>query len=87
MCIMRTTVAIDDQLLAQAKQRARELGVSLGTVVDDALRRDLNRRADQGERPAIPVFVGTGVRPGVDLTSNRAIQELLDEDLMLTQLR
>ena len=32
--IMRTTVSITDELLAAAKLRARELGVSLGEVID-----------------------------------------------------
>jgi len=32
--------------------------------------------------PPIPVFRGgTGPRPGVDLTSNRGLHEVLDEDL------
>jgi Ribbon-helix-helix protein, copG family len=84
---MRTTVAIDDHLLARAKRRARERGVSLGTVIEDALRRDLNRSVRTDDRPPIPVFAGTGVRPGVDLTSNRAVRELLDDDRSLTELR
>ena len=38
---MRTTVSISDELLAAAKRKARELGVSLGEVIDAALRREL----------------------------------------------
>lgn len=84
---MRTTLSIDDHLLEQAKLRARSRGVSLGTVVEDALRRDLSRGGDGPQRPTIPTFVGTGVQPGVDLTSNRALRELLDEDVTFDQLR
>lgn len=76
---MRTTVAIDDELLQAAKQRAAERGQTLGSVVEEALRRELGRR--EGTPVALPVFTGgTGPAPGVDLLSNRALHELLDED-------
>jgi hypothetical protein len=85
---MRTTVAISDELLAAAKRRARERGQTLGDVVDAALRRELADPAPVGERPDIPVFRGgTGPRAGVDLTSNRALHEALDEDVALDSRR
>ena len=81
---MRTTVAISDELLAAAKRRARQRGQSLGSVIEDALRRELASAADDASRPAVPVFDGgTGPRPGIDLRSNRALHEVLDEDLEL----
>lgn len=84
---MRTTIAIDDQLLLAAKQRARERGQTLGQVVEDALRRLLAGPDDAAAVP-VPVFTGgTGPRPGVDLTSNRALRETLDADLELERLR
>lgn len=84
---MRTTVAIDDHLLARAKDRARERGTTLGKVIEDALRTELNR-PESGDGPPIPVFrAGGGLRPGVDLSSNRAIQELLDEGTPPEKLR
>lgn len=74
---MRTTVAIDDELLGAAKAAASRRGYSLGQLLEEALRRELDRPT--GARPAVPVFRGgTGPRPGVDLRSNRAIAELLD---------
>jgi hypothetical protein len=77
---MRTTVSISDELLAAAKRRAQERGVSLGDVIDAALRRELAVGASPGERPVIPVFDGrSGPRPGVDLTSSRALHEALDD--------
>ena len=80
MRIMRTTVSISDELLAAAKRRARERGQTLGDVVDAALRRELAEPRPRGERPPVPVFRGgTGPRPGIDLTSNRELQEVLDE--------
>lgn len=85
---MRTTVTISDELLVKAKRRAAERGMTLGRVIDAALRRDLASPDAPGERPVIPTFdEGTGLRPGVDLTSNRALHEVLDDDHGVTDLR
>jgi hypothetical protein len=85
---MRTTVSIDDELLNAAKRRAAQRGQTLGHVVEDALRREL--AGDTDGRPPLPVPVfrgGSGPKPGVDLASNRALQEFLDDDLDLDQRR
>ena len=85
---MRTTVSISDQVLLAAKRRARERGQSLGQFVDAALQRELNESPPTGESPAVPVFRGgTGPRPGIDLRSNRALLEALDEDVDLNDRR
>lgn len=85
---MRTTVGIDDHILAAAKQEARRRGMTLGGLVEAALGRELARRGEMGTRPAVPVFRGgQGLRPGIDVTSNRAILEALDDDRTLEQLR
>ncbi len=84
---MRTTVSIDDELLAAAKARAQSRGVSLGAVLDAALRRELTRPGTVTPR-AVPVFRGgTGPRPGIDLTSNRSLHEALDEGIALDRRR
>ncbi|AMC62671.1 antitoxin VapB31 [Mycobacterium tuberculosis variant africanum MAL010102] len=81
---MRTTVSISDEILAAAKRRARERGQSLGAVIEDALRREFAAAHVGGARPTGPVFDGgTGPRRGIDLTSNRALSEVLDEGLEL----
>jgi hypothetical protein len=86
--IMRTTVSISDELLEAAKRRARERGQTLGDVIDAALRRELSQPENAGERPVVPVFEGgTGPRPGIDLTSNRALHEALDEGVELDARR
>lgn len=75
---MRTTVAIDDELLTAARAAARRRGYTLGRLVEDALRRELAEPSG-GSPPPLPVFSGgIGPRPGVDLRSNRALAELLD---------
>ena len=85
---MRTTVAIDDELLAAARRRARARGVTLGRVIEAALRRELSSGERAGPAPTVPVFKGgTGPRPGIDLTSNRILHEALDRDVPFEQLR
>jgi hypothetical protein len=88
MSIMRTTVSISDELLAAAKRLAEERGVTLGAVLDAALRRELSLPKQRVHRTPVPVFRGgTGPAPGVDLDSNRALSEILDEGLPLDKLR
>lgn len=83
---MRTTVTLDDELLASAKTVARRRGYSLGQLLEDALRRELARTGV--EPPSVPVFWGgTGPRPGVNLRSNRALAELLDPVDSVLQVR
>jgi hypothetical protein len=82
---VRTTVTIADELLEAAKQRARLRGLTLGGLVEAALRRELALSEEPADRIPIPVFKGgKGLRPGVDITFNRALHELLDETLDLT---
>lgn len=85
---MRTTIAVDDHLLDAAKARARESGLTLGQLVERSLQRELASRDSASTGPEIPVFRGRGgPRPGVDLTSNRALLEIMDEDSPLEKLR
>lgn len=85
---MRTTLTIGDELLAAAKRRARLRGQTLGGLVEAALRRELALTDEPSDRVPVPVFKGgTGPRAGVDLTSNRALHELLDETLDLDSRR
>lgn len=85
---MRTTVSINDSLLGKAKQRARERGLTLGQYLEDAIRNDLARPKQNGPRPTVPVFSGTGgLNPRIDPTSNASMQEFLDEGLPFEKLR
>lgn len=84
---MRTTIAVDDNLLAAARRRARDRGQTLGKVVEDALRREFAAPVDV-EPVSVPVFRGGGgPLPGIDLASNRAVREALDQDVELDALR
>jgi plasmid stability protein len=61
----RTTVRIDDELLADAKAFAAKHGRSLNSVVEDALHQMLRRVRETGERPRVdlPVSGGGGLQP------------------------
>jgi hypothetical protein len=78
---MRTTINLDDALLAEAKQVAARTGRSLTAVVEDALRESLRRRRDTARRPLeLPVFGEGGVQPGVDLDDGVALLDLMEQD-------
>ena len=85
---MRTTVSIHDELLASARLRARERGVTLSQLIEDGLRRELSAAPDHAQRPEVPVFRGRGgLVPGVDISSSRALYELLDDGVPLDKRR
>jgi hypothetical protein len=85
---MRTTISIHDELLKTAKAVARERGLTLGRLVEDGLRRELAVDNEPPQRVDLPVFRGGGGPvPGLDLTSNRAIYEFLDEGVPLDKRR
>jgi len=78
---MRTTIKIDDRLLAEAKARAADSGRTLNAVVEDALREAFARRAtaDRAPRPKLPVFRGGRLVPGVDLDDSAALLEQMEK--------
>jgi plasmid stability protein len=77
----RTTVRIEDELLADAKAFAAKHGRSLNSVVEDALRQMLNRGAATDERPYVelPVYGDPNGSPLVD-TSPEGLKRLQDEE-------
>ncbi len=78
---MRTTIRLNPQLLAQAKQFAARTGRTLTAVIEDALRQTLTDAKRARKRPPakIPTFSGSGLQPGVDLDDTAALLDLLDE--------
>jgi hypothetical protein len=78
---MRTTINLDDVLLAEAKQVAARTGRSLSAVVEDALRESLHRRHQSARRAVeLPTFGEGGVRPGVDLDDSAALLNVMEDD-------
>ena len=85
---MRTTIRIDDDLYRRAKARAAETGRSVGELIEDAVRASLQPRPLPAEElPDLPVFGGSGVVAGVDLTSNAALRDAMDEPVDVAALR
>jgi len=78
---MRTTINLDDDLLAEAKQVAARTGRTLTAVVEDALRESLHRRRHTSRRAVeLPTFGAGGAQPGVDLDDSAALLELMEPD-------
>ena len=78
---MRTTIRLDDELLREAKRAAIDNGQTLTSLIESALRERLAKRKQSGGRPRIKLVTGSGVpRPGVELSNNAAVRDLMDEE-------
>jgi Arc/MetJ family transcription regulator len=77
---MRTTVRLDEHLLAQAKKQAAESGKTLTSVLEDALRESLSRRKALGKAKPVRLKTvkGDGVRPGVDLDDSASLLDVME---------
>jgi hypothetical protein len=77
---MRTTVTIDDQVFRDAKQQAAREGRTLGDLITEALRARLALRHARAEEPYRVLTYGQGgPHPGIDITNNAAVRDLMDE--------
>lgn len=79
---MRTTIRLDDNLMREAKISAAEQGITLTQLIDESLRERLSTRKPPRKRGPFRLrsFGEGGTRPGVDLSDNRAVGDLMDED-------
>ena len=77
---MRTTVRLNDRLLAEAKKHAAASGKTLTSLLEDALREKLARRNTQGRsRPVrLKTVKGSGLRAGVDLDDSAALLDVME---------
>jgi predicted transcriptional regulator len=79
---MRTTIRLNDALLAEAKALAARSGRTLTRVIEDSLREALAR--GQGDpaaaTPELPVVRGGRLRPGVNLDSISDLLETMEPD-------
>lgn len=74
---MRTTIVLDDDIAAVARELARVEGRSLGAVVSSLARRGLAPRATVlTERDGFPVF---DVVPDAPVITEAMVQRALDE--------
>jgi plasmid stability protein len=86
---VRTTIRIDDELYREIKERAARSGRSVGAVLEDAVRIGLKPRqiSAPGHRFAVRASGTGGLVGGVDLASNAAVREALDDQVPLDALR
>ena len=77
---MRTTIRMDDDLLAAAKAEAATSSQSLTAFIEEAVRRHIaaRHRAQETPTPELPVFAGDGLLPGVDLDDSAALLDLME---------
>ncbi len=78
---MRTTVNIDEHLLAEAKVLAAREHRTLGEIIDDSLRVTLARAVDgPREKVTFPVSGDPNVKPLVDINDKEALAELMGDN-------
>ena len=74
---MRTTLAIDDDVLVAAKAIARQQDRSLGEVISDLARRSLRRPKPGRSRNGIPLLAPKPDAPPVTLDVVNALRDEL----------
>jgi hypothetical protein len=85
---VRTTIRIDDELYREVKAKAARSGRTVAAVLEDAVRRGLRVSAQRATvRYEIRTTGQHGLQPGVDLSSNAAVAELMDEGRSLDEMR
>ena len=76
---MRTTINISEKLYTAAKARAAMTSQTVSEVIEDAVREALRPKVQtEDSRDRLPVFGGSGVLPGVDLTNPAARVDAMD---------
>lgn len=84
---MRTTIRIDDEVYRSVREQAARSGRTVGEIIEDALRQSFQRSGSVEAPPPLPTHGGSGVLPGVDLSSNAALRETMDRETAPDALR
>jgi hypothetical protein len=75
----RTTIRLDEHLLAEARQYAAQTGTTLSVLIEEALRERLARPSGS-ELPRaevrLPTYGEGWVRPGVDIDNSASLLDL-----------
>jgi hypothetical protein len=76
---MRTTVRLDQELLAQAKALAARTHRTLNELIEQALRARIEvERSAQRPAGSIPTFSGRGPRPGIDINDTSTLLDQME---------
>jgi len=73
---MRTTLTIEDDVLAAAKELAAREGKSIGEVISSLARQALRPKTSGRKRNGVPLLP---VRPGVNRVTPELVNRLRDE--------
>ena len=78
---MKTTLDINNQLLADAKALAAQQRTSLTRLIEEGLQLRLRARRVPGKPVRLPVYRGRGgLAPGLDGLSNKALLDAAESD-------
>lgn len=80
---MKTTLDLNDQLLADAKALAAQQRTSLTRLIEEGLQLRLRAKTDSAKRDRVrlPILKGRGgLVAGVDPLSNKSLLEALGDD-------
>ncbi len=75
---MKTTLNIDDTVMAQLRSEAARTGRTMSELVETALRLLFQRGKEETELPPLPTF--RGGKELVDIADRNALYDLLGED-------
>ena len=77
---MRTTVRLDDQLLAEAKLHAAKQGCTFTDLLENALRTFLapKPKTRASHQHKLPTYKGNGLQPGVDLDNSADLLDVME---------
>lgn len=73
--VMRTTLAIDDDVLTAAKAIAEQRRCSIGEIISDLARRSLAKPKPRTERNGIPLLIVQPDAPPVTLDIVNALRD------------
>ncbi len=79
---MRTTVRLDDELLAEAKRYATRTGRTLTSLIDEGLREVLARGERRAPAKRVELITGGkgGLQPGVKIDRWADLLDLMEDD-------
>ena len=84
---MRTTINIDEDLYRRVKARAARDGRTVSDLIEDAVRVRLRPRPREVDLPALPVVAGGGLQPGVELSDNASLVDVMSAGEAIDALR
>ena len=76
---MRTTIRLNDGLLADAKSYAAKIGLTLAALIEESLRQRLaSTRTSRRERVQLFTAGEGGLQPGVDLDDSASLLDAME---------